>query len=146
MCATVQESGELPAGLGDEARGDVAVHGLWKKGETCILDICVTDMDAKSYASCASKKVLERAAKKKKDKYLEACLERRRTFAPLAYSVDGMACKEAKTFEKRVASLLATKLGQQYTAKWWISCVPGCLWRLFVRTLFCFVEREVGGR
>ena len=42
-CATVQENGELPAGLGDEAHGDVAVHGLWKKGETCILDICVTD-------------------------------------------------------------------------------------------------------
>ena len=59
--------------------------------------------------------MLERAAKKKKDKYLDACLERRRTFAPLAYSVDGMACKEAKAFEKRVASLLAMKLGRQYS-------------------------------
>ena len=66
-------------------------------------------------ASSASKKVLERAAKKKKDKYLDACLERRGTFAPLTYSVDGMACKEAKAFEKRVASLLATKLGRQYS-------------------------------
>ena len=59
--------------MGDEARGDVAVYGLWKKSETCILDICVTDVDAKSYASCASKKVLERAAKKKKDKNFDCC-------------------------------------------------------------------------
>ena len=66
-----------------------------------VLDICVTDTDAKSYVSSASKKVLERAAKKKKDKYLDACLERRRTFAPLAYSVDRMACEEAKAIEKR---------------------------------------------
>ena len=83
-----------------------------------MLDICVTDTDAKSYASSSSKKVLERAAKKKKkkkDKYLDDCLERRRTFAPLAYSVDGMACKKAKPFEKRMASLLAKKLGRHHS-------------------------------
>lgn len=100
---------------GDEARGDVAVHGLWKKGETCILDIRVTDTDAKSYASTSSAKVLEKAAKVKKDKYLDVCLERRRSFAPIVYSVDGMACKEAKAFEKRIASLLASKMDRRYS-------------------------------
>ena len=54
-------------------------------------------------------------AKEKKDKDLDACLERRRSFAPLVYSVDGMACKEAKAFEKRVASLLASKWDRQYS-------------------------------
>ena len=35
---------------------------------------------------------------------------------PLVYSVDGMACKEARAFEKgRVASLIATKLDRQYS-------------------------------
>ena len=101
--------------LGDEARGDVKIHGLWEKGSDCILDIRITDTDAKSYQSYSSRKVLERAAKEKKDKYLEACLERRRSFAPLVYSVDGMACKEAKAFEKRVASLLASKWDRQYS-------------------------------
>ena len=48
------------------------------------MDICVTGTDAKSYARSSSKKVLERAAKKKKDKYLGACLERRHMFTPLA--------------------------------------------------------------
>ena len=39
---------------------------------------------------------------------MEACLERRRIFVPLVYLVDGMTCKEARAFEKRVASLLAS--------------------------------------
>ena len=34
---------------------------------------------------------------------------------PLVYSVDGMACKEAKAFEKRVASLLASKWDRRYS-------------------------------
>ena len=99
----------------DEARGDVAVHGLWEKGKTCILDIRITDTDAKSYAGTSSAKVLEKAAKVKKDKYEAACTARRRTFAPLVYSVDGMACKEALAFEKRVASLMASKHEQRYS-------------------------------
>ena len=77
--------------IGDEARGNVKVHGLWDKGSDCILDIQVTDTDARSYQSISSEKVLERAAKVKKSKYLEACLERQRSFMPLVYSVDGMA-------------------------------------------------------
>ena len=100
---------------GDDARGDVKIHGLWEKGSDCILDIRITDTDARSYQSSSSRKVLERAAKEKKDKYLDACLERRRSFVPLVYSVDGMACKEAKAFEKRVASLLASKWDRRYS-------------------------------
>ena len=80
-----------------------------------MLDIRVTDTDAKSYQNIASAKVLERAAKEKKDKYLDACLERRRSFVPLIYSVDGMACKEATAYEKRIASLLASKWERQYS-------------------------------
>jgi hypothetical protein len=99
----------------DEARGDIAVHGLWEKGKTCILDIRITDTDAKSYAGSSSAKVLEKAAKVKKDKYEAPCIARRRTFTPLVYSVDGMACKEALAFEKRLASLMATKHERRYS-------------------------------
>ncbi|EJK55169.1 hypothetical protein THAOC_25126, partial [Thalassiosira oceanica] len=63
-----------------------------------------------------SKKVLEKAAKRKKDKYLEACRERQRDFIPMAYSVDGLAGKEARAAaEKRLASLLASKLDRPYS-------------------------------
>jgi len=107
------QTGSNKAGI--EARGDVSAHGLWKNGETCIMDIRITDTDAKSYSSSTSRKVLEKAAREKKDKYLDACLERRRSFVPLVYSVDGMACKEARAFEKRVASLLASKWDRRYS-------------------------------
>ena len=94
---------------GAEARGNVKIHWLWEKESDCILDICTIYTDSKSYQNIALLKVLERAAKVKKDKYLTACLERRHTFMPFVYSVDGMACKEALAFEKRVVSLLASK-------------------------------------
>jgi hypothetical protein len=66
--------------LGDEARGDVGAHGFWKRGRTTIFDIQVCNTDAKSYGNHNLKKVLEGAARRKKDKYEEACLERRRDF------------------------------------------------------------------
>jgi hypothetical protein len=100
---------------GDDVRGDIAIHGLWKRGETSIIDVRITDSDTPSYASSTSAQVLERAAKAKKNKYLEACIERRRSFTPLVYSIDGMACREAKAFEKRVASLLASKHDRPYS-------------------------------
>ena len=101
---------------GDEARGDVMVHGLWKKGESCILDVRVTDTDAKSYRATSSAKVLERAAREKKGKYEQACLDQRRSFMPLIYSVDGMRGKEAEVFEKRIAALLSQKWSRAYSA------------------------------
>ena len=100
---------------GHESRGDVAVHGLWKRGKTCILDIVATDTDAKSYELASSRSTIKGAARKKKKKYLDACLERRKTFMPLSYSVDGMDGKETKVFEKRIAALLAEKWGQAYS-------------------------------
>jgi hypothetical protein len=80
-----------------------------------VLDVRITDTDQPTYRGSSSEKVLERQAKAKKDFYLQACVERRRSFAPLVYSVDGMAAKEAKAFEKRVASLLAEKWRRHYS-------------------------------
>ena len=60
--------------------------------------------------------MLEAHVKRKKGKYLQACLDRRRSFTPLVYSVDGMAFKEARSFEKRIASLLADKWERSYSA------------------------------
>ena len=101
---------------GDGARGDLSAHGFWKRGETTVLDVKVMDTDAPSYQSTLdARKVLEKAARQKKAKYLGACLERRRSFMPLVYSVDGMAAKETRAFERRTASLLASKLNRRYS-------------------------------
>jgi hypothetical protein len=101
--------------LGDEARGDVGAHGFWKRGRTTIFDVQVCDTDAKSYGNRESKKVLEGAARRKREKYEEACLERRRDFTPMIYSVDGMADKLARAAERRIAGLLAAKWTRQYS-------------------------------
>ncbi|KAL7528270.1 hypothetical protein ACHAXR_002356 [Thalassiosira sp. AJA248-18] len=100
---------------GEEARGDISVHGLWKKSSTCILDMRITDTDSMSYESSTSSEVSEKAAKNKKENYLDACIERRRSFTLLVYSVDGMACSEAKAFKKRIASFLSGEHGRPYS-------------------------------
>ena len=109
------EEEEEEGGLGDEARGDVGAHGFWKRGRTTIFDIRVTDTDCRSYGNMDSRKVLERHAREKKGKYEEACLERRRDFTPMVYSVDGMAAKEARAAERRIAGLLSAKWQRQYS-------------------------------
>jgi hypothetical protein len=112
--------------LDDEARGDVGAHGFWKQGRTTIFDVQVCDTDAKSYGNRELKKVLEGTARRKKEKYEEACLEWRRDFTPMIYSVDGMANKHARAAEKRIAGLLAAKWARQYSQ---MAC--------FVRTRMC---------
>ena len=111
-CDGAEEEG---ADLGDESRGDVGCFGFWKKRRFAIFDIRITDTDAKSYGTTKSAKLLERMEKEKKDKYSEACLERRRDFTPMVYSVDGMAGKEARAAERRLAAKLAGKWGRQYS-------------------------------
>ncbi len=112
--------------LGDKARGDVGAHGFWKQGRTAIFDVQVCNTDTKSYGNRESKKVLEGAARRKKEKYEEACLGRHQDFTPMIYSVDGMADKHARAAEKRIAGLLAAKWTRQYSQ---MAC--------FVRTQMC---------
>ncbi len=112
--------------LGDEARGDVGAHGFWKQGRTAIFYVQVCNTDAKSYGNRDSKKVLEGAAHMKKEKYEEACLERRRDFTPMIYSVNGMADKHARAAEKWIAGLLVAKWAWQYSQ---MAC--------FIRTRMC---------
>ena len=57
---------ECSSSSSNDARGDVLVHELWKKGEACILDARVTGTDAKFYHGLTSAKVLERTAREKK--------------------------------------------------------------------------------
>ncbi len=56
-----------------------------------MFDMRIMDTDAKSYHG----KVLEQHKKEKKDKYLQYCLEMRKDFTPMVYSVDGIAGPKA---------------------------------------------------
>jgi hypothetical protein len=106
-------------GLGNEvppeSRGDVSAHGFWKRGTTAIFDVRITDTDAPTYRNQDPVKVLASHEKLKKDKYLDKCLERRRQFTPLVFSVDGLRGREADAAAKRLAALLAAKWNRAYS-------------------------------
>ncbi|KAL7534427.1 hypothetical protein ACHAXR_005870 [Thalassiosira sp. AJA248-18] len=58
-----------------------------------------------------------RRKRRKKDKYLRACHEmrKRKDFTPLVYSVDGIAGREAKNAERRIATILLDKWQRPYS-------------------------------
>jgi hypothetical protein len=73
------------------------------------------DTDARSYQKKEFGKVLEQHEKKKKDKYLQTCLEMQKDFTPMVYLVDGIARREAQNAEKRLATHLAGKWKRGYS-------------------------------
>jgi hypothetical protein len=92
-----------------ELRGDVGVHGFWRRGATAIFDVRVTDTDAPYHRGQDPHKILAKHEKEKKDKYVDACLARCRTFTPLVFSVDGLRGTEASAATKKLASRLSAK-------------------------------------
>ena len=91
------------------------IRGFWERGTDCIIDVRVTDSDAKSNLSKDPAKVLEAHEKEKRRKYLKPCLEQRRHFTPFVVSTDGLIGKEAKTLLKKLSSLLAEKWEKPYS-------------------------------
>jgi hypothetical protein len=68
-----------------------------------IIDVRVTDKDAKINLSRDPAKVLETHKKEKKRKYLALCLAQRHHFTPFVVSTDSLLGKEAKHLEKPYA-------------------------------------------
>ncbi len=81
--------------------GNVAGHAFF--------DMRITDTNARSYQKKDFGKVLLQHEKEKKDKYLWTCLELRKDFTPMVYSVDGIAGHKARNAEKRLATHQASK-------------------------------------
>ena len=89
--------------------GDAGAHGFWQCGRTAIFDVRITDTQSCSYRNKDYQKVLAQQTKEKKNQYLCPCLEMRKDFTPLVYSVNGIAGREAKNAEKRLAYHLSKK-------------------------------------
>ena len=60
-----------------------------------MFDIRIVNLDAGSYLRMTPEKTLAKAGKENKDLYIQACLERRRTFILMVYSEDGIPKVEA---------------------------------------------------
>ena len=80
-----------------------------------MFDIQIDNLDAGSYLHMAPEKVLAKAEKENKNLYLQACLDRRRTFTPMVYSADRILGAEALAAQKRLAAILSYKLRQEYS-------------------------------
>ena len=111
-------AGNAPAAttqVENEIRGDLAVHGFWKRGTTAIFDIRVTDLDNPSQRGLEPSRVLARHEAEKKRKYSHHCERQRRHFTPLVFSVDGLLGKECAAAQKCLASKLASKWKRTYS-------------------------------
>ena len=85
------------------------IRGLWAHGTDCIINVRVTDVDAKSTRSKDPYEVLAAHEREKKKKCLGACLEQRRHFSPFVVSTDCLLGKEAKMMLKKLSARLAEK-------------------------------------
>ena len=73
------------------------------------------NLDAGSYLRMTPEKALAKSDKKKKDLYLQACMERRRNFTPMVYSADEISGAKALATQNILAALLSYKLKQEYS-------------------------------
>ena len=87
---------------------------LLEAGDTVIFGIRIINLIAGFYLRMTQEKALAKAEKEKKDLYLQACLERIRTFTPIVYSADRITREEALAAQKRLVALLSYKLKQEY--------------------------------
>ena len=68
-----------------ESCSDINAHSLWKRETTVMFDMEIVNLNVGSYLRMMSKKLLEKAEKKMKCKYVETFLESRQTFIPMIY-------------------------------------------------------------
>jgi hypothetical protein len=99
----------------DGDRGDILFRGLWNKQHETIVDIRLTDTDAKSHRHQHPYDVLKKQETEKKKKYLRPCFEQRRSFVPFVVSTDGLIGREAKNLLERIALRLTAKWEQPYS-------------------------------
>jgi hypothetical protein len=64
----INQNIDKEAATGEDERGDLLIRGFWTAGTDCILDVRVTDTDAKYYCKRTPLKVLESQEKEKKRK------------------------------------------------------------------------------
>jgi len=99
----------------DGDRGDINIRGLWKAQHETIVDVRITDTDAKAYRHTEPANVLRNGEREKKKKYLQSCLAQRRSFTPFVVSTDGLIGIEGRSLLKQISRKLAAKWEQPYS-------------------------------
>ena len=97
-----------------EQKGNLLIRDIWQQWTDSFHIMRVMNADTLLYLKKSPEKCLHEAEKRKKNMYLEACLQQRQHLSPFVASVDGLLGVEATATLKRIASLLATKWRQPY--------------------------------
>ena len=124
----VQHSDEFPLATSntqDSARLDVAVNGFWGgRSERCFIDVRVFNPFAPSNSSSSLSSTFRKHEKIKHRAYGQRVREvEHATFTPIVLAATGGLAHEATVFYKRLASLLATKWGDDYSVVLgWLRC------------------------
>ena len=121
------------------ARLDIAVNGFWGgRYERSFLDVRVFNPYAPSNRNTSIEKCFKKHEQEKKRAYEQRILNvEHASFTPLVFSASGGLGKEATTFYKRLASLLADQWDQPYsTTMNWLRCTLSfCLLRSSIQCI-----------
>ena len=100
----------------DKARLDVSAVGVWSSMERTFLDVRVFHPNSPSYVNTSPQQLYIRHEKEKKRDYNNRVLQvEKGSFAPLILSTTGGMGPESTKFHKRLAELIATKRGEEYS-------------------------------
>ena len=121
------------------ARLDIAVNGFWGgRYERSFLDVRVFNPYATSNRNTSIEKCFKKHEQEKKRAYEQRILDvEHASFTLLVFSASGGLSKEATTFYKRLASLLADQWDQPYsTTMNWLRCTLSfCLLRSSIQCI-----------
>ncbi|CEM39092.1 unnamed protein product [Vitrella brassicaformis CCMP3155] len=113
---------------GEEGKGgvraNIVARGVWDRQAAALFDICITDVDAPSYASKnrSTNSILKQHETAKKKKYHSAVCDSRVTFCPLVVTCDGVWGHDANVFIAHMAHALLEKEG------WKGRGIQSCVW------------------
>ena len=115
------------ANVNDGARLDVCARGFWSARQDTFFDVRVFHPNAPSNRSVRLSTVYKRHEDEKKRAYGQRILEiEHGVFTPLVMSTTGGMGREAQTFYKRLADMLAQKREMQYSILMgWLRCKLG---------------------
>ncbi len=101
----------------DESRLDIKARGFWRRGQTAFFDVRITHVNSASNRNLSTAQVFSSHEQTKKRAYLERVLEvEHGSFTPLGFGTNGGMGDECKNFVATLASKIAVKQGDTYSA------------------------------
>ena len=105
-----------------DSRLNIHARGFWERQCSAFFDVRVCYPNAKSYRGLTTKQIYRQHESEKKRMYASRVLEvEQGSFTPLVFTTTGVMAGEYMRYHSRLAELLSTKKGEDYsTTMSWI--------------------------